>query len=196
MSPKTLRSRLALAVAIAALAGCSPSDAHDAEADSDGAADSDSAAPQPAPTCRIGELDKQGNFVPFQSGDTAELVVGFQGFMLVIVRVQAESGTLPEKSKVRMVVQRQHGEPSVSTVVRAATKLDAAGKEITEPLDMWLYPPAPGEFDGKTGSLTVELQGRTSECTATVAVKFADEELCKHSEDGSVVCVDGSKKDH
>ncbi len=156
----------------------------------------DAAANAVAPQCEIGTLDENDVFIPQQDGGTVELVVGYQGFMLIIVRAHTEVGALPELPKVKMTVEREGGEPSVSTVVRAAINKDAKGHDVTESLEMWLYPPAPGEFNGKSGSLQLDLYGRGSDCSAKVNVKFIDEELCKHSEDGSVVCVDGTSKKH
>ena len=179
------RALSATLVAALAASGCT-------SGDDPGTADE----PLVQPDCRIGVVGQDGVFQPYNDGDKAELVVGFQGFMLIIVRVHTEVGKLPAIPKVRMTVEREGGEPSVSTVVRAGTKQDAQGHDITQQLDMWLYPPDPMVFDGANGSLAVDLVGRDSSCSAKVAVRFVDEELCKHSEDGSVVCVDGHKKEH
>ena len=149
-----------------------------------------------SPTCRIGSLGEDGTFNAWQDGGHAELVVGFQGFMLLIARVRAQSGQLPAKPKVRMTIDREGGEPSLTTLAHCGIHQDASGQDITETLEMWLYPPDPAVFEGKTGHVKVELFGREAECTAEVDVKFADAELCKHTEDGKVFCADGSSKKH
>jgi hypothetical protein len=170
------------------LLGCTSAPDEPRNTDADGT--------ESAPQCVLGTIDDSNVFTPLQPGTDAELVVGFQGFMLVIVRVQATSGALPDLPRVRMVVERDGGDASVSTLIRTSTEKDTNGDDMTQSLEMWLYPPAPGDFVGRQGSLAVELIGRARKCDAKVAVRFVDEELCKHSEDGSITCVDGTTKKH
>lgn len=186
MSPATRPAVGAVYLAVwgaAALAGCT----------------SESTADDPAQTataCELGALSADNTFVPWPNEGDAELVVGYQGYMLIIARVHAPTGTLPHEPKVRMTVARTLGEASVSTQWRAGVLADKLGHEVTEPLEMWLYPPDPQAFIGQQGSLEVVLQGVDRTCVASLQVRFVDDELCKHLETGEVVCADGSTKGH
>jgi len=145
--------------------------------------------------CELGVL-QDGAFLPWVDGMKAEIIVGYQGYMLVIGRVHVSAGELPVKPKVRMTVSREGGEPSISSVWRVPVTVDNEGHAITEPLEMWLFPPVLEDYLGRNGSVQVELVGLDRSCTARTAVEFVDEEFCKHMDTGEIICVDGSTKGH
>ncbi len=157
----------------------------------DAAADKADAAAidaEPAHACAIGEL-KGNHFVAWPDGVDAELVVGYQGYLFVHIQVADPSGQLLKPS-VRMTAERPGLAPSITSRWRIDMKKDDAGGRVSDKLELWLYPALREQFIGHKGTLRVELHERGTTCTAAVAIKYVDELLCMHYEDGSIKCKD------
>ena len=172
----SLAASLAALLAAQLSAGCA-ADVSEAAADT---------SEPSAPTCAIGELQGE-DFVAWPDGSDAELVVGYQGYLFVHVRVADKTGELL-KPNVRMTAECDGLEPSVTTRWRADMSAGSDGDTVSELIELWLYPALRDSFIGKSGRLTVELEERGSVCMAAVKVRYVDDELCMHYEDGSIKC--------
>lgn len=136
--------------------------------------------------CAIGNLVSD-EFQPWPDHSHAELVVGYQGYLFVHVRVADGAGEML-KPNVRMTAECDGLEPSVTTRWRADMSPTSDGGTVSELIELWLYPALRDAFIGKSGRLTVELAERGVLCLAEVKVKYVDDELCMHYEDGSIKC--------
>ncbi len=139
------------------------------------------------PSCTIGTV-KDGVFSAWVDGDDAELVVGYQGYLFVYVQVADSSGALL-KPKARMTAKCVGLEPSITSRWRADMTEQEDGSTVSEQLEVWLFPALRTEFEGQLGTLEVELEQDGLGCHASVNVRYVDDELCKHFEDGSLKCV-------
>jgi len=147
---------------------------------------SDTAAAQ-GPSCTIGTV-VDGSFVAWQADADAELVLGYQGYLFVHVQVLDASGTL-RKPKARMTAECAGQQPSVTSRWRADMTEQGDGSTVSELIEVWLFPALLDEFEGHTGRVQVELEQDEQTCTAAVDVRYVDDELCKHREDGTIKCV-------
>ena len=141
-----------------------------------------------ASNCAIGELEG-GQFHAWPEGSDAELVVGYQGYLFVHVQVADRSGELL-KPNVRMTAECEDLAPSVTTRWRADMSPSDDGSTVSELIELWLYPALRDSFIGKSGRLSVELEERGMVCKAAVHIRYVDDELCMHYEDGSIKCKD------
>ncbi len=179
-------------LAIGALAGCSDETlaVQDATTDTDTTPDEADVPPEDTvsgPTCTIGKI-KDGQFIAWPDGADAEMVVGYQGYLFVHVQVADFSGIL-RKPKARMTATCKGQEPSVTSRWRADMSQQEDGSTVSELIELWLFPALRTEFEGQLGSLSVELDQDGEICSASVNVRYVDDELCKHFEDGSLKCV-------
>ncbi len=120
-------------------------------------------------------------------GDEVELLKGYQGYMLVQVRAHVW-GDVPRDVQVKLSGGRDGFDPLVTVV---GTQNPAEGSDshrTTTPLEVWLSPPNPSDFVGRTGALTVEVRKGALSCAHSVRVTFVDRTYCVHYDDGTVVC--------
>ncbi|GEM_PF-3454770 len=168
------------AVLIALSCGCEPDAGTDSAADAGG--------DYANPTCEVGTLDDDGRFSAWKDGDKAELVEGYQGYLLLLGWIHVSDGDMPDKPNVLIEIDREGGKTSRTTYVHSGQRLCDKKHPTTERLEMWMVPPDPSAFIGRKGSVTVTIKGRDGGCSAKVAVQFVDDVPCKHFDDGTIFC--------
>lgn len=180
----TTCGRAALLVASAVIGvGC---------ASADGAAGADALDAQPtAPRCVLGHIEG-GVFVETPAGGDVELTRGFQGYLLVVAALRIE-GASPRKTLVKLHANKDGDPPHDSA--RPGLQWEAAGGgAISESFEIWLSPPLVTAFVGRTGSIALEVSEAGAQlCALEQAVRFVDDQVCMHYEDGSLDCT-GEKK--
>ncbi|MEY3012252.1 MAG: hypothetical protein RIT45_987 [Pseudomonadota bacterium] len=156
---------------------------------SDGAGGADGAGAEIR--CELGRL-VDGAFVEMPEGGDAELTRGFQGYLLVVAALRIEGAT-PRKTNVLLRAAKDQDEPHDSARPGLPWTQQGDGA-ISEAFEVWLSPPLVTAFTGHEGWLEATVREAGEDlCVVRRAVRFVDDEVCMHYEDGSLDCA-GAKK--
>ncbi len=171
---------IALAVAWPWLAaGCS----------SDGAGAGDTAQPSVV-RCELGTTDPTGvSFAALAEGGDVELTRGFQGYLLILLRLRCE-GAAPRRTGLTISASRDEGPARDSAHPGLRWDPAADGSSLSESFEVWLTPALVPEFVGRTGWVEIAaFDTKDAEiCRVRRAVRFVDEDICMHFEDGHLDC--------
>jgi hypothetical protein len=126
--------------------------------------------------CQIGLADSAGEFVPLSERDDAELVLGFQGFLLVEVRILAGSGA-PERPSARFTIEVDGMAPIGAAQGEVAFEARGEGA-LSEPILVFLNDMTVGTVVGHEAEIVVKLEGEGRRCVATGTVTLVDEDPC------------------
>jgi hypothetical protein len=171
---KTLRANwLALALCIGTLCACGndPTDPID-----------------PAKTefaCELGTPDADGAFVPLGPGAQAELVLGFQGFLIITLLVRAQAPA-PDLVDITMSVTLEGADPFGNSQLGTAIRSSADGL-LTDQIVIFLESSSVSFYQDRTADLALRLEDATRTCTVTGTVLLVDSDRCIHT-DEHIVC--------
>lgn len=118
-------------------------------------------------SCTLGALDDDGVFMALDG--TAELVLGFQGFLTVPVALQADDP--PGTVQARMQLDIDGGDK----VAGEQSDVRFQGG-VTEPILLFLTSDSIGEWKNRTGTLTVRVEDPTRYCIVSAAITLVDED--------------------
>lgn len=135
--------------------------------------------------CELGQLRDEA-FVPLQDGDEAELWLGFQGFLFLLVRASSEE---PPAHPTALFSLTLDGEDPASG---SQPDLDFDGTLSDEVL-VFLPSANVSAYEGRSASLAVRLQGPERTCLDTVEVLLVDEDPCIHTDDEPICPEDSGR---
>ncbi len=141
--------------------------------------------------CALGRW-VDGTFVEIVEGGDAELTRGFQGYLLVVAALRIEGAT-PRKTHVLLRAAKDDDEPHDSA--RPGLPWEQQGNgAVSESFEVWLSPPLVTAFTGHEGWIEATVRDAGEDlCVVHRKVRFVDDEVCMHYEDGSLDCT-GAKK--
>ncbi len=133
--------------------------------------------------CELGQLQDEA-FTPLQDGDEAELWLGFQGFLFLLVR--ASSDQPPAHPTALFSLSLEGEDPSSGS----QPDLDFDGS-LSDEILVFLPSANVSAYEGRSGSLAVRLQGAERTCLDTVEVRLVDLDPCIHT-DTEPICPEDS----
>jgi hypothetical protein len=133
--------------------------------------------------CELGQLQDEA-FVPLQDGDEAELWLGFQGFLFLLVRARSEEAPVHPTALFSLTLD---GEESSSG---SQPDLDFEGT-LSDEILVFLPSANVSAYEGRAASLAVRLQGPERTCLDTVEVQLVDLDPCIHT-DAEPICPEDS----
>lgn len=136
--------------------------------------------------CTLGSLDADDAFRPYAATGTAELVLGFQGFLFVQARVLARDGPPVVEAVASITVEGE--EPAGST--QPGVHLEPVdGGQLSDGILVFLPSSSVSAWEDRPATLAVRLQGEGQACVATADVVLVDEDPCIHTDD-EPICPD------
>ena len=172
-------SRIAPGLLGLVLAGCS------AQTVETGA---DTSLPDGEFACEIGFGDEDGSYVVASDYGDAELILGFQGFLFVELRVRAEEDS-PSPVQVRMSMEVEGEPPFDGSQPDVELEDQVDGTRVSEEIVLFLPSNDVGLFKGKTARVVMRLDAPVSHsrCTTERYVTLADDDPCIHT-GGEPIC--------
>lgn len=172
--PRAHAAALAVAVLVGAALGtaCEPD-----PGPASGDATSDVADVRPTIACAFGRRTLDDRFVPLGDGAELELVMGFQGFLLVEVAVSVP-GDAPGRgtAKLALTVTDQPQNALVQPEV-CFTAL-AAGGWVSDRLVILLNPPVTSQYVDRDAVLSARLELPAGDCVGTTSLRLVDRNPC------------------
>lgn len=132
--------------------------------------------------CQLGYLDQDGAFHTFQDGDKAELMMGFQGFLLTILYARAQ-GEVPTKCDGKFSVSPEGRTPFGANVPQIGFAPKGESEWESSEILIFFNSGVVSELVGRSTDLTMKLESATSVCTSQVTVVLADDDPCIHTGD-------------
>ncbi|NUN15414.1 MAG: hypothetical protein HUU55_17455 [Myxococcales bacterium] len=130
--------------------------------------------------CQLGYLNKEGVFHVFQNGDKAELMMGFQGFLLTILHAGAQ-GDVPVKCDGKFSIEPEGRTPFGANVPQISFASDGGGGWKSNEILIFFNSGIVSELVGRSTEVTMKLESATSVCTTHVTVILADDDPCIHT---------------
>ncbi len=139
--------------------------------------------------CEIG-FGKDGDYITAVDADPAELILGFQGFLFVELRVQAEE-TSPSPVLVRMSMEVDGSEPFDGSQPDVDLETQDDGSRVSEEINLFLPSNDTGLYKGKTAQVVMRLEDETSgkSCTTERIITLVNDDPCIHTGD-EPICPD------
>lgn len=142
-------------------------------------------------TCLLGQTGHDGqSFDLIDDGGDVELTRGYQGYLLVLLRLQA-TASAPRSTRLIIRAGRADLAHHDSLNPRVTWEPLLEGGARSEPFEVWLSPALVSEFVGRQGSIRVTASNEAGQvvCVAERKVRFVDDDICMHYDDGSLACV-------
>jgi len=138
--------------------------------------------------CDLGTTVPEGTFQPLEDAERVELVLGFQGFLFVVVSAQAEwpAGAPVE---VSTSLTLEGGEPFGGTQ-RASMRAAGSEVSVTEDINVFFASSNIAEYRDRDAVVGLRLTGATWYCVTTASVRLVDDDPCIHTGE-TPVCPDG-----
>ena len=152
----------------------------------------DDTAQEEVPTtfaCEIGLADEDGGWVAALDGDPTELVLGFQGFLFIELRVRAED-TSPTPVTVLMNGEIEGDSPFDASQPEVGMTDQGDGTRLSDEIVMFLPTNDVGHFEGATLRTVMRLEGADLSCTAERLFTLVDDDPCIHT-GGEPICPEG-----
>ncbi len=144
---------------------------------------------KPASTfaCEVG-FSKDGDYIAAAVADPAELILGFQGFLFVEMRILAEESS-PSPVLVRMSMEVDGSEPFGGSQPDVDLETQDDGSRVSEEVNLFLPSNDTGLYQGKTAQVVMRLEDETSgmSCTTEQIVTLVDDDPCIHT-GGEPIC--------
>ena len=132
-------------------------------------------------SCVLGALDADGEHDAFEDGGTAELTLGFQGFLFVLVHVLAEEEG-PALADVVASLAPEGDDPFGTTQPEVPFRSTPEGRLSDEVL-VFLPNANIAAWEGRAATLSARIRGEGQVCVATAEVVLVDEDPCIHTGD-------------
>ena len=133
-------------------------------------------------TCLLGITSTtSGEFTPMTMDNDAELVLGFQGFLFVVVHVQTDApggGRVDVKSRVTVETDEPFGAVQKAVPVKPGDPMS-----ITDDVQVFLDSSNISTYEDRTAEIALRLDGDGWYCTATASIHFVNEDPCIHTGD-------------
>lgn len=140
--------------------------------------------------CELGTTDLSGtSFLPLAEGGDVELTRGFQGYLLILLRMRCE-GAGPRRTGLTIAASRDEGPVRDSVHPGLRWEPAADGSSLSDSFEVWLTPALVPEFIGRTGWVEIAAIDAVDHeiCKVRRAVRFVDDDICMHFEDGHLDC--------
>lgn len=139
--------------------------------------------------CELGVLGEGGEFVEATGQARAELNLGFQGFLFVVVRLRA-TGDVPATVEATTSVTVE-GDAPIGAREPELDLVPDGEAFLSSDLLLFFNSDVPADLEGRTVELAVKLEDATRVCTATGNVLLVDDDPCIHTGD-EPICPDDS----
>ena len=145
--------------------------------------------PNSAFICEIG-FSKDDEYITATDASPAELILGFQGFLFVEVRIRAEESS-PSPVLVRMSMEVDGSEPFDGSQPDVDLETQDDGSRVSEEINVFLPSNDTGLYKGKTAQIVMRLEDDASDmsCTTEQLVTLVDDDPCIHT-GGEPICPD------
>jgi len=128
--------------------------------------------------CELGALNAEGGFAPYGEADDAEMVLGFQGFLFLRARVEAERA--PSWCRALTSLEVPGEAPNGSA--RPEVSFEAGeGGHLSDQIPIFLPTANISAYVGQTATLAARLEGPTEFCVAVATVTLRDDDACVHA---------------
>ncbi len=129
-------------------------------------------------TCTLGALDAEGAYDLFDDADTAELILGFQGFLFLSTRI---SSTEMDECTAITSIEMAGVEPTGGSQPALAFSSGVSGELL-----FFLPTSNIASYIDQPATLAVRLEDDTHFCIATANVVLVDEDPCIHADDSDI----------
>lgn len=131
-------------------------------------------------SCEIGQIGDGAAFVPASERDTAELQLGFQGFLFIALRVATLDPQAPPLARVSVSFEAEGDEPvGISLGQIAMTR--AGELAVSSELVIILSPTIVSHFAGRTAVVTMRVEGSGRRCVTSATLRLVDDDPCIHT---------------
>lgn len=135
--------------------------------------------------CALGVSGADGTFQPLSAAAKGELMLGFQGF-LVVEMVVAAGADAPDKAKGAASVTLAGEAPFASfppplRFASSSMKGAADMAKATQVFPLLLQNTQVGFYKGRTATISVKVSGEGRVCVATGQLLLVDEDPCVHT---------------
>ena len=140
--------------------------------------------------CELGTTDAAGEtFTLLAEGGDVELTRGFQGYLLILLRIRCEGAGL-RRTGLAISASRDEGPIRDSAHPGLRWEPAADGSSLSEAFEVWLTPALVAEFVGRLGWVEIAALDVSDGEISRVrrAVRFVDDHICMHFEDGHLDC--------
>lgn len=134
-------------------------------------------------------LTPDGSYAALDTSPRAELVLGFQGFQMVFVRVRASRP--PPLMWGALVAQLDGRPPWSQSFPELALRDDGHGGFIADPFPLFFNSATIAELGNRGCALTLRLGPKGCGAMATGHVTLVYQPGCTQSADGGIACPDG-----
>lgn len=133
-------------------------------------------------TCEIGKTLAGGTFTPMSVQNEVELVLGFQGFLFVVVQVRTD-GPANTRANVKTSVTIEGQEPFGGVQRNLLIRSTTVGASMSEDVNVFLESSNITAYKNKNGVIALRLDGEDWYCVATADVHMVDDDECIHTGD-------------
>lgn len=131
-------------------------------------------------SCTLGTVDDAGAFHLLEAGADLELILGFQGFLLLITHLGSED--MDSNATATTSLEMEGHEPSGGSQPALSFS-----NGVSSELLFFLPSSNVAAYVGNSAALAVRLEDQDHFCIATATVTLVDEDECIHV-DGPDVC--------
>jgi hypothetical protein len=126
----------------------------------------------------------------FQTGDDAEIVLGFQGFVFtrLMLRIPSEFGKIP-KVDVDLFIKVEGKEEFGGTQLGVDfTSMEESEDSLSEEMYLYLSPAIVAQFKDRDAVISLDVRGERHFCSVSQNLRLVDSDPCIHTGGISFIC--------
>lgn len=142
--------------------------------------------------CELGHGDGERGFRPLAEPGEYEMLLGFQGFLVILPRLKVSEDVGMADAKFSVAID---GDPTFGGIQPGTVlfRIDPSDPNdagaVTEDIVVFLSPIDVGHFKDRIATLTIKFENDDATCTVQREVRLVDHDVCVHAND-EPVCPD------